>query len=71
MEIIERFSKDGDYTVRSVYRLYEDIIVDIKEWNVEGECKKIWDMKVLPKVKNLMWCLRRNCLRPKSRLQKG
>ncbi|CAN1156954.1 Putative ribonuclease H protein At1g65750 [Linum perenne] len=68
--MIWHFSKDGNYSVRSAYRVYMDKVVRRTYLNVPGEWPLLWKMKIPPKVKHFMWNLGRDVLSTKEALHR-
>ncbi|KAK6145416.1 hypothetical protein DH2020_022236 [Rehmannia glutinosa] len=52
--LIWRYSKTGNYTVRSGYKLLVNSIID-EQFGIEGNWGKIWKLKVPAKVKFFLW----------------
>lgn len=66
--IIWRAERHERYSVPSAYRLcVTDLIDSSYLWRL-GYWSGIWNLKVPPKVKNLIWCMCRGCLPTRVRL---
>lgn len=60
--------RNGQYSVRSAYRIYTEFIKVAAHLYRPGPWSSIWKMKVPPKVKNLVWRVCRGCLPTRARL---
>ncbi|CAN1272704.1 hypothetical protein LINPERPRIM_LOCUS14692 [Linum perenne] len=58
-KLVWHYSKDGNYTVRSVYRLATERVVDKTYLHVHGKWQSLWQVAVPPKVKHFVWRLGR------------
>jgi ribonuclease HI len=67
--LIWRKENDGEYSVRSAYRLCMNELLDTSHFKVQGEWSLIWKLKVPPKIKNLVWRICRKCLPTRVRLR--
>jgi len=66
--IIWKAERHEHYSVRSAYRLYVSELIDSTyNWR-PGDWASIWNLKVPPKVKNLIWRMCRGCLPTRVRL---
>lgn len=71
-EPIWRYSKNGNYTVRSAYYQLMEHIVDNNDLKEPGNWKKLWSLNVPNKVRIFIWRLLRGCLPVRGRLvQRG
>jgi hypothetical protein len=69
---IWRYSKNGNYTVRSAYYQLMEHIIDNNNLKEPGNWKKLWRLHVPNKVRIFIWQLLRRCLLVRGRLaQKG
>ncbi|CAN1312502.1 Putative ribonuclease H protein At1g65750 [Linum perenne] len=66
---IWHYDKRGVYTVKSAYRLYQDYMNERAENPIPGEWRALWNLRVPPKFKNLLWRLARGVVPNKSRLR--
>lgn len=66
---IWHFSENGFYTVKSGYKIAMDLSINADVQEHEG-WKKLWALKLPPKVKIFLWRLGRNCLPVRDNLQK-
>jgi len=67
--LIWKAENNGLYSVKSVYRLCMEELVDVSHLRSPGHCSGIWRLKVPPKIKNLLWRMCRGCLPTRVRLQ--
>jgi ribonuclease HI len=67
-KIIWKAERHGRYSVRSAYRLCVAELVDSSHLWRPGYWSGIWNLKVPPKVKNLVWRMCRGCLPTRVRL---
>ena len=67
--LIWKAEHNGVYSVKSVYRLYVEDLVDTTHLHRPGFWTGIWKLKVPPKVKNLIWGICRGVLLTRIRLQ--
>jgi ribonuclease HI len=71
-EPIWRYSRNGNYTVRSAYYQLMEHIVDNNDLKEPGNWKKLWRLNVPNKVRIFIWRLLRGCLPVRGRLvQRG
>jgi hypothetical protein len=71
-EPIWRYSKNGNYTVRSTYYQLMEHIVDNNNLKEPGNWKTLWRLNVPNKVRIFLWRLLRGCLPVRGRLvQRG
>ncbi|GAU48398.1 hypothetical protein TSUD_405430 [Trifolium subterraneum] len=61
--------RNGDYSVRSAYRLCVQELIDTSHLRVNGDWNLLWKIKAPPKVKNLIWRICRRCVSTRARLQ--
>lgn len=66
--ILWSYDRKGHYRVKSAYRLCMDKVLDVSYLKVEGNWALLCDLKVLPKVKNFLWRVGRECLPTRSNL---
>jgi hypothetical protein len=66
--IVWKAERHGRYSVRSAYRLCVTELVDSSYLWRPGYWSGIWNLKVPPKVKNLIWRMCRGCLPTRVRL---
>ncbi|CAN1147432.1 Putative ribonuclease H protein At1g65750 [Linum perenne] len=66
---IWHFSRNGEYTVRSAYRLLRDRVVPSTHLHRDGEWRKLWSYCVPPKMKHMLWRAIRGVLPTKEGLQ--
>ena len=67
-QLIWKLEKNGHYSVRSAYQLCMEVIADNSFLHRTGNWSSIWNLKVPPKVKNLLWRICRGCLPTRARL---
>jgi len=67
--LIWKVEKNGYYSVRSAYILCVEELLDVSHLLQLGNWWDIWRLKVLPKVKHLIWRMCRGCLPTRIRLQ--
>jgi ribonuclease HI len=60
--------RNGQYSVRSAYRIHTETITSAAHLYRPGPWSSIWKLKVPPKVKNLVWRVCRSCLPTQARL---
>jgi hypothetical protein len=46
-----KFSKNGEYSVKSAYFYAMENLVDNRELRVEGKWRRIWELKIPQKMK--------------------
>ncbi|CAN1246524.1 Putative ribonuclease H protein At1g65750 [Linum grandiflorum] len=68
-EIVWHHSRHDDYTVRSAYRLLIDRCVSMEGMQVAGPWKMLWNLKLPPKIKHLVWRVLRNLLPTRQNLR--
>ncbi|CAN1302005.1 Putative ribonuclease H protein At1g65750 [Linum perenne] len=56
------FTKNGQYTVSSGYRVVMENLVNRSQFNKAGNWRAIWDAKVPPRIKVMLWRLARSVL---------
>jgi hypothetical protein len=66
--LIWKAEKNGQYSVKSAYRLCVENIAENSHLHRVGSWDRIWRLKVPPKVKNLLWRICRGCLPTRARL---
>ncbi|CAN1837440.1 Putative ribonuclease H protein At1g65750 [Linum perenne] len=64
------FSKNGEYSVRSAYRLAADCEAEVEELRPNGEWRRLWQMEVPPKMRHLLWRASRGVLPTRSALNR-
>ncbi|CAN1127140.1 Putative ribonuclease H protein At1g65750 [Linum perenne] len=57
---IWHFSRHGNLTVSSAYRVWIDSFSDLGQYNAEGPWDKLWKVHAPPKTKIMAWRLMRN-----------
>jgi hypothetical protein len=67
--LIWKAESNGCYTVWSAYRLCVEELIDVSHLHHPANWQNIWRLKVPPKVKNLLWRMRRGCLPTRVCLQ--
>jgi hypothetical protein len=67
-DMVWKAEKNGQYSVRSAYRLCIEDVADNSHLHRIGSWDNIWRLKVPPKVKNLIWRICRGCLPTRARL---
>ncbi|KAL8496802.1 hypothetical protein ACS0TY_020469 [Phlomoides rotata] len=70
-KVIWHFSNNGSYTVKSAYKAASTLVIND---GIEGkvEWKKLWNLKIPPKLKSWYWRVCRNFLPTRERLwEKG
>lgn len=60
--LVWKKENNGDYSVRSAYRLCMNELLDTSHFKMQGTWDLIWKLNVPPKIKNLVWRICRNCL---------
>ncbi|CAN1225361.1 Putative ribonuclease H protein At1g65750 [Linum grandiflorum] len=63
-------SRNGDYTVKSAYRLYMETVVDRTDHHISGKWKELWDLTLPPKILHFLWRLLRDVLPTRGRLRR-
>lgn len=63
-----RHEKMGTYSVKSAYAVLQNAKRGIQEDN-SGFWRKLWNLKIPPKVKNFLWRAVNNCLPTKDMLR--
>ena len=66
--MILKAEKNGRYSVRNAYRLFITDLVNLSHIHRSGYWSRIWKLKSLPKVMNLIWRMCRGCLPTRVRL---
>uniref|UniRef100_A0A803QFT1 Reverse transcriptase domain-containing protein n=1 Tax=Cannabis sativa TaxID=3483 RepID=A0A803QFT1_CANSA len=64
-----RNEKLGHYSVKSAYKVLQDIQGHTGTTANSGFWRKLWNLKVPPKVKNFLWQASTNCLPTKTQLK--
>ncbi|CAN1253998.1 Putative ribonuclease H protein At1g65750 [Linum perenne] len=59
---IWHYSKTGEYTVKSAYKLIMEYMYDQEALNVGGQWNVLWKMQIPPKVKHFLWRVARGIL---------
>jgi len=67
-KIIWKAERHGRYSIRNAYRLCVSELIDSSYNYRPGYWTGIWNLKVPPKVKNLIWRMCRGCLPTRVRL---
>jgi len=67
--LIWKAERHGKYYVKSGYRLCVEELIDSSHLHLPGSWSGIWNLKVPPKVRNLVWRMCKGCLRTRVRLQ--
>ncbi|XP_058764425.1 uncharacterized protein LOC131637875 [Vicia villosa] len=60
--------KDGEYSVRTGYRLWRNSLGYHSNCKVVGQWENLWNIMVPPRVKHLLWGICRGCLSSRVRL---
>lgn len=60
--------KNGNYSVRSAYRICVTDIADNSHLHVSGRWNLIWKLKIPPKIINFVWHVCRDCFPTRTRL---
>ncbi|MCH84500.1 putative ribonuclease H protein [Trifolium medium] len=66
--LIWRFSRNGNYSVRSDYYHLMEVVIENNHLKVEGNWNKMWKLNIPKKVKIFLWRSLRECLPVKERL---
>lgn len=66
---IWRYSRDGEYSVKSAYRLFMDQSGNQEQYQVAGNWMTIWRLDVPHKVRVFLWRACRDCIPTRIRLQ--
>lgn len=66
---IWRYTKDGQYSVKSRYRIYCDKVANKDQLKVEGVWPYIWNLHVPPKARSFLWRLLRGCVATRMNLR--
>jgi hypothetical protein len=66
---IWRGEQNGEYSVRSAYRLCTQELIDTSHLRVNEAWNLIWKIKIPAKVKNLIWRICRRCIPTRVRLR--
>jgi ribonuclease HI len=67
--LVWKAEKNGNYSVKSAYRLCVEELIDTSHLKRPGYWSGIWRLQVPPKVKNLMWRICRGCFPTRARLR--
>ena len=67
--LVWKKESNGEYSVRSAYRLCMNELLETSHFKVEGAWDLIWRLKVPPRVRTLIWRICRNCLPTRTRLR--
>ncbi|CAN1325750.1 LINE-1 retrotransposable element ORF2 protein [Linum perenne] len=62
-------SREGDYTVRSAYRMIMERIADRSNLHVAGDWLSLWNIAAPPRMKVLLWRIARGVLPTRMALQ--
>jgi hypothetical protein len=57
-----RAEQNGEYSVRSAYRLCTQELIDTSHLRMNGAWNLIWEIKIPAKVKNFIWRICRRCI---------
>ncbi|CAN1261991.1 Putative ribonuclease H protein At1g65750 [Linum perenne] len=68
--ILWHHSRDGNYTVRSAYRLAMEKVLNNTHLYVDGDWTALWGIQAPPKVKHMIWRLGREVLPTKENLRR-
>ncbi|CAJ2667453.1 unnamed protein product [Trifolium pratense] len=68
-KLVWQEEQNGEYTVKSGYRLLMQKIKEEKQRGMTGSWKALWQIRAPPKVKHLLWRICRDCLPTRTRLQ--
>jgi len=60
---------DGEYSVRSAYRMCMQEIFYVSHFKISGSWDIIWRLKMPPRVKNFIWRICRNCIPTRMRIR--
>lgn len=66
---MKKKKSNGEYSVRSAYRMCMNELLYTSHFKVEGAWDLIWKLKVPPRIKSLLWRICRNCLPTRTRLR--
>ncbi|XP_058755137.1 uncharacterized protein LOC131628302 [Vicia villosa] len=61
--------KNGEYSVKSGYRLLKELQGSPRSFGIEGSWKHLWNISAPPRAKHLLWRICRCCLPTRSKLQ--
>jgi hypothetical protein len=64
-----RAEQNGEYSVRSAYRLCTQELIDTSHLRMNGAWNLIWEIKIPAKVKNFIWRICRRCIPTRVRLR--
>lgn len=67
---IWHYGRNGEYTVRSAYRLVMEKLADMSHLHVPGEWARLWHLNLPPKVKNFVWRVAREVLPSRAALRR-
>ncbi|XP_058766342.1 uncharacterized protein LOC131639920 [Vicia villosa] len=61
--------QNGEYSVKSGYKIWNDLHSNIRNHNIEGRWKSIWNISTPPRAKHLLWRICKDCLLTRTKLQ--
>jgi hypothetical protein len=67
--LVWKEEQDGEYKVRSGYRLLMNEKEDVRMRGLAGNWKSLWQIRTPPKAKHILWRICRECLPTRTRLQ--
>ncbi|CAN1146735.1 Putative ribonuclease H protein At1g65750, partial [Linum perenne] len=67
-KLIWHFNRNGDYTVRSAYRVAMEQVWNREHLHVLGEWSSLWRIKLSPKIKQFCWRLGRGAISTRQAL---
>ena len=67
--LIWKAEKNGNYSVRSAYRICIEEVINNDHLRKPGYWSGIWRLKVPPKVKSLVWRICRDCFPTRVKLR--
>ncbi|CAN1313939.1 Putative ribonuclease H protein At1g65750 [Linum perenne] len=65
---IWHYTKNGQYTVRSSYHVLMERVANMEHLHTPGPWKELWQLKVPPKMRVMLWRLARDVLPTRVRL---
>lgn len=69
-QLSQKYSTNGEYTVKSAYHAIMDHLLDNSHLKVKGNWKTIWNLVVPQRIKHFTWRLLRKCIPTRSNLRK-